>query len=264
MTNPRTRATPLAWLIYGIGVAYFLIPLLATLEFSLKAKKGAYTLTAYRNVLSTPAFYESFGFSLQMAVLTIIVGVLLVLPTVYWVQLKLPRLRPLLEFIALVPFVVPAVVLVYGLIKIYSKQPLLLTPSPALLVAGYVVLALPYLFRSIDNGLRTIDIRTLTEAAQSLGASWATIIFRVIAPNVRVALLSGAFLTFATVMGEFTLASLLVWPAFAPYMNLTSSSKVYEPSALAVLSFVLTWAAIGLIQVLSGRRSDASNLGGAK
>ena len=135
---------------------------------------------------------------------------------------------------------------------------------PALLVAGYVVLALPYLYRSIDGGLRTIDVRTLTEAAQNLGASWATIILRVIAPNVRVALLSGAFLTFATVMGEFTLASLLVWPAFAPYMNLISSSKVYEPSALAVISFVLTWAAIGVIQLFGGRRGDSSQLAGTR
>jgi len=87
---------------------------------------------------------------------------------------------------------------------------------------------------------------------------------RVIAPNVRVALLSGAFLTFATVMGEFTLASLLVWPAFAPYMNLVSSSKVYEPSALAVISFVLTWAAIGIIQVFGGRRGDSSQLAGTR
>ncbi len=150
------------------------------------------------------------------------------------------------------------------MIKIYRRPPLLLTPSPALLVAGYVALALPYLYRSIDAGLRAIDIKTLTEAAQSLGASPATVLFRVIAPNLRVALLSGAFLTFATVIGEYTLASLLVWPAFAPYINLVNSSKVYEPSALAVISFLLTWGSIGLIQALGARRSDSSQLAGTR
>ena len=254
----------IAWLIYVLGALYFLAPLIATFDFSLRAKRGILSLLAYQNVLATDKFYESFLFSLEMAVLTIIVGMLLVLPTVYWVQLRLPRLRPVIEFISLVPFVVPAVVLTFGLIKTYSHEPLLLTPSPALLVAGYVVLALPYLYRSIDSGLRAIDVRILTEAAQNLGASWSMIIVRVIAPNVRVALLSGAFLTFATVMGEFTLASLLVWPAFAPYMKLVSSSKVYEPSALAVISFVLTWAAIGIIQVFGGRRGDSSQLAGTR
>jgi putative spermidine/putrescine transport system permease protein len=109
------------------------------------------------------------------------------------------------------------------------------------------------MFRAIDTGLRSINARTLTEAAQSLGASWATILFKVIFPNIYISLLSGAFITFAIVMGEFTIAALLSQPAFGPYMNLLSSSKVYEPSALAIISFALTWAAIGLLQ-LAGRR----------
>ena len=50
-------------------------------------------------------------------------------------------------------------------------------------MAGYTVLSLPYMYRSVDNGLRAMDVRTLTEAAQSLGASWFTIIFRIIFPN---------------------------------------------------------------------------------
>src|SRR5262249_21457910 len=118
---------------------------------------------------------------------------------------------------------------------------------------GYVSLALPYMYRAVDTGLRAIDVRTLTEAAQSLGASWATVLFRVILPNVRVAVLSGAFLTFAIVIGEFTMASLLDRPAFGPYLQLIGANRAYEPSALAVISFAITWACMALIQVM-GRR----------
>ena len=81
-----------------------------------------------------------------------------------------------------------------------------------LLVCGYVVLALPYFYRSVDTGLRAMDVRTLTEAAQSLGASWTTILLRIILPNLRTSLLSGALLTFATVIGELTLATFLARP----------------------------------------------------
>src|SRR5205807_3853802 len=88
------------------------------------------------------------------------------------------------------------------------------TTTDVLLTFSYVTLALPYMYRAVDTGLRAIDVRTLTEAAESLGASWPTILFRVILPNVRVAVLSGAFLTFAIVIGEFTMASLLDRPAF--------------------------------------------------
>jgi putative spermidine/putrescine transport system permease protein len=111
------------------------------------------------------------------------------------------------------------------------------------------------MFRSVDSGLRAIDVRVLTEAAQSLGAGWLTVLGRVIAPNILIAVLGGAFITFAIVMGEFTIAFLLAQPAFGPYMNQISSSKVYEPSALAIISFVLTWASIAAIQLVGTRFS---------
>jgi putative spermidine/putrescine transport system permease protein len=257
-----------AWFWITLGVLYFFVPLLATLNFSLRAQRGVLSLTAYANVFSDPRFFETFSFSLEMAVLTIIVSVLLIFPTAYWILLRLPRLRPVMEFITLLPFVVPAIVLVFGLIKIYSRPPLLLTNTAAttnvLLVAGYVVLSFPYMYRAVDTGLRAIDVRTLTEAAQSLGANWPTIIFRVIFPNIRVALLSGAFLTFAIVIGELTLAQYLARPAFAPYMQLLIANKAYEPAALSIISFVLTWVSIGVIQFLGRAAPGQTQLGGAK
>lgn len=251
----KQRTSPWAWLWLGVGVIYFLLPLIATLEFSLKARRGEYSLLAYQNVFRSAEFFSSFIFSFQTAVVTIIVSALFIVPTAYWVELKLPRLRPVIEFLTLLPIVVPAVVLVFSLIRSYNRTPL--TDSRegtyVLLIGAYVMLSFPYMYRSIDNGLRAINVRTLTEAAQSLGAGWFTILFRVVFPNVYLALLSGAFITFAIVMGEFTIAALLSQPAFGPYMNLLSSSKVYEPSALAIVSFGLTWAAIGLLQIVSRR-----------
>ncbi len=158
--------------------------------------------------------------------------------------------------------------LVFGLIKIYSRPPLVLTGSVAstnaLLVAGYVVLSLPYMYRAVDTGLRAIDVRVLTEAAQSLGASWPTILLRVIFPNIRVAILSGAFLTFAIVIGELTLAQYLARPAFGPYLALTGQNQAYEPSALAIISFALTWAFIGVIQYLGRRTPGLAQVAGTK
>jgi putative spermidine/putrescine transport system permease protein len=116
---------------------------------------------------------------------------------------------------------------------------------------GYATLALPYMYRSVDTGLRTIDVATLTEAAQSLGAGWTTILGRIILPNVMVAVLSGAFLTFAIVIGEFTMAALLDRPAFGPYLQLLGANRAYEPAALAVISFAITWACMGLIQLVT-------------
>ncbi len=255
-----------AWLWIVLGAVYFFLPLYGTLDFSLREQRGVLSFLAYQNVLNDPRFRDSFTFSTLMAVATIIVGLLLIVPTAYWVHLRLPQARPIVEFITLLPFVVPAIVLVFGFIRIYSGPPLALTNSAtttnALLMFGYMVVALPYTYRSVDAGLRAIDVRTLTEAAQSLGAGWFTILFRIIFPNLRVALLSGAFLTFAIVVGEFTLANLLNRPAFGPYMVLLGQDRAYEPAALSIMSFALTWAAIGLIQLFSRGAPEQSQLGG--
>jgi putative spermidine/putrescine transport system permease protein len=252
-----------SWLWILLGLLYFFLPLYATFQFSLRAQRDTLSLLAYQNVVNDPQFLRSFFFSVQMALWTILFSVLLIVPTAFWVHLRLPQLRPAMELVTLMPFVIPAVVLAFGLIRTYSRPPLLLVSSPALLVASYIVLSLPYMYRAVDTGLRAIDIRTLTEAALSLGASWPTILLRVILPNLRVALLSGAFLTFAAVIGEFTLASLLAWPAFAPYMSNLQQSRAYEPAALAILSFALTWGVIALIQWLGrGRQGQQSQLTG--
>jgi putative spermidine/putrescine transport system permease protein len=256
------------WLWIALGVLYFLLPLIGTLGFSLRARRGVLSLDAYQNVFGDRRFFTTFIFSLEMAVLTIIVSLLLIVPTAYWVHLRLPRLRPFVDFVTLLPFAIPAIVLVFGLLKIYSRPPLVLTGSVAstngLLVAGYVVLSLPYMYRAVDTGLRAIDVRTMTEAAQSLGAGWPTILLRVIFPNIRVAVLGGAFLTFAIVIGELTLAQYLARPAFGPYMALIGQDKAYEAAALAIISFALTWTFIGVIQYLGRRAPGLAQLGGTK
>jgi len=257
-----------SWLWLLLGILYFFLPLFATFEFSLRARRGEYSFDAYQNVLNDPQFSATFTYSVTMALATILVGVLLIVPTVFWVHLRLPRIKPLIEFITLMPFVVPAVVLVFGLLRIYSRPPLALTnndrTTDLLLVCGYTVLSLPYMYRAVDTGLRSIDVRTLTEAAQSLGAGWDTILLRIILPNVRVALLSGAFLTFAIVIGEFTLASLLDRPAFGPYLQLIGANRAYEPSALAIMSFALTWGSIGLIQLFGRGAPRQAQVAGAR
>ena len=245
-----------AWLALAFGMIYFLLPLIGTFEFSLRMRRGTYSFDAYRVVLADPHFRAAFGYSVLMALLTILLGVLLVVPTAYWVRLRLPGWRPFIEFITLLPLVIPAIVIVFGYIRLYNTSSILpltgsATGTNLLLLFGYTMLALPYMYRAVDTGLRAIDVATLTEAAQSLGASWLTIMVRVILPNVLVAVLSGAFLTFAIVIGEFTMAALLNRPAFGPFLQVLGANRAYEPAALAVITFAITWACMGLIQLVT-------------
>jgi putative spermidine/putrescine transport system permease protein len=269
----KVRKIPLwSWFWFILGVLYFVLPLYATLDFSLRMERDTISLKAYQFAFSDPQFLKTFLYSIFLAVMTIIVSIALVVPTAYWIRLRVPQARRIVEFITLMPFVVPAIILVFGLIRIYSSsftipftsvvlmQPLtnFKVGTNILIIGGYTVLGLPYMYRSVDTGMRTVDVRTLTEAAQSMGAGWGTIITKIILPNVRTALLSGALLTFAIVVGEVVLASFLGIPAFGPYLFLLGQHRAYEPAALAFTTFLLTWAAMGIIQLVTGGQGQAA------
>lgn len=245
-----------AWIAVVIGAIYFIVPLIGTLEFSLRMRRNAYSFDAYASVFSDSQFLYAFGYSMLMALLTIVFGMLLVVPTAYWVRLRLPQIRPIVEFITLMPLVIPAIVIVFGYLRLYNSSSILpLTgyneTTNVLLVCSYIVLSLPYMYRSVDTAMRTIDVGTLTEAAESLGAKWTTIMFKCIFPNVMSGVLSGAFITLAIVMGEFTMASLLNRPAFGPYMQLVGANQAYQSSALAIIALAVTWLSMGLLQLVS-------------
>jgi putative spermidine/putrescine transport system permease protein len=244
-------------LIVVVAVAYFFTPLVGTFRLSLQAERGALTLTAWRQILDNPVFWPAFVESVVNALATIVVSLLVIVPTAYWVTLKMPRLRPIVEFITLLPFVIPGVVLVFALLRLYSRPPLLLTStyfsSRLVMICAYAALSFPYMYRAVDNGLRSINVRSLTEAAQSLGAGWPTILGKVIFPNLRVALLSGALLTFAIVLGELTIALYMAQRTLGPFMADIVRNKPFQAAALTLMVFALTWGAMGMISFVTNR-----------
>ena len=90
----------------------------------------------------------------------------------------------MVEALCLLPLTVPAIVLVVGLAPIYRQIRINVSLSALMLFGVYVVLALPYAYRALASALEAIDAQTLAEAARSLGASWFTVMARVIVPNL--------------------------------------------------------------------------------
>lgn len=250
------------WLL--LGGLYFFIPLLTTLLFSLKSNQTGKCCTAanYSWVIHNGEFWHTLKISFLLALETIAVSLAIFVPTIYWVHLKVPKLRPVLAFLALIPFVVPPIVMVVGLLKFYKGSPSWFYGQPWGFLAGaYVILAFPYMFFSLDAGFRAIDVHTLTEASQSLGASWPTTLLRVILPNIRTAALAGSFLALAVVLGEFTIANLAQFQTFPIFLEYINETQPYGAAALTVLSFGLIWAAmLSLLFLGRGRSSGGSRM----
>jgi putative spermidine/putrescine transport system permease protein len=255
MSRKWIAPSAIVWLL--VAAAFFLIPLIATLLFSLRSiqTNTCCSGAAYSAIVHDSQFWHTIKTSFILSLETIAISLVLFVPTVYWVHLKLPRMRPVLGFMALVPFVVPPIILVVGLLDLYKGAPSWFYDKPyGILGFAYVILAFPYMYFSLDAGFRAIDVHTLTEASQNLGASWPTTLWRVILPNIRVAALGGSFLTLAIVMGEFTIASLAAFKTFPTYIQVVQETQPYEAAALALLSFLIVWAAmLALLFVGRGR-----------
>jgi len=264
----RKRIAPSAvvWLL--VAAAYFFIPLLATLLFSLKKVQtgNCCTLASYGTIVHDHQFWVTIKLSSILALETIAICLALFVPTIYLVHLKMPKLRPVLAFLALIPFVVPPIVMVVGLLNFYKGAPIWFYDQPwGFLATAYVILAFPYMFFSLDAGFRSIDVHTLTEASQNLGANWATTLVKVILPNIRAAALAGSFLTLAIVMGEFTIASLSAFHTFPIYIQSVNESQAYPAAAVTLMSFGITWAAmLSLLLVGRKRGTRAAILTGAR
>jgi putative spermidine/putrescine transport system permease protein len=217
----RTRRIKLQvfrYVVFAVSAIYFLIPLIAMFEFSTRANNGSRTLDYWRSIFD---YQEMVGFpldnptgiiaSLQLAVITSIVMLVLLVPTMVWVRLKLPRLNRIVEFISLLPLTIPAIVLVVGLFPMYIWLGTYVSDSILTLGLAYIVLVLPYAYRTLDAGLSAIDVKTLSEAARSLGARWDQVMLRVIAPNISNAILNATLLSVALVLGEYTIANNLLY-----------------------------------------------------
>ncbi len=214
-------------------------------------------------------FAEAFGRSLLLAALTVALSLLLVLPTMVLVDLRLPRLRTTVELLTLLPLVLPPIALVVGVRSVLAWAPdyfygtplaeaffALQEPAlPWILVLVYVVLAMPFVYRALDAGIRSVDLRTLTEAARNLGASWPRVLVGVVLPVLRTAVLNAAFLTVALVLGEFTIASLLGFQTFPTWIVEISGSQPQLSVSVSVLSLLVTWGLLLLISTLDRRRA---------
>ncbi len=238
------------FLVLGV---FFLVPIGAMFEFSTRGVGiGApRTLSAWASIGSYPDLVAGIVASLQLAAITSIAMLLLLLPTMFWIRLRLPALSRTIEFICLLPLTIPAIVLVVGLAPVYRWMAINVSSSILTLAFAYLILVLPYAYRALDTGLAAIDVKTLSEAARSLGASWGTVIWRILVPNMSSALLNACLLSVALVLGEYTFANLLAYEnlqvaiAFLGLVNAGVSIAVAVASLLFAFSLLLVLSFVG-------------------
>ncbi len=251
------------WIALGLLGLYVLIPVAASLQFSLEAGyKGRLSLTAYSQALAEAGLGTSLLTSVKVAAGAAAITLALLVPTVIFVNLRFPRWRAVLDAVSLLPLGVPAVVIVLGVLGAYRSLPSIITGTPVILALVYVILAMPYSYRAIDASVRAIDMHTLVDAGRSMGAGWGKLFSRELLPSLRSGILAAAFLTVALSLGEYAIASIMGFNTFPVWLVGVEGNNPYVAVALSISALAFTWILlVALALAGSGRRRRSRGFG---
>ena len=248
MAGLKTIRSIAQYLVIFIGLGFFALPIYASTIFAFQRSDGSFSIEPLRKAGENEELMESLLLTLNIAAGTVILTLLLLVPTVAYIHLVIPHARGWIEFLTLTPLVIPPIV--QGVGYLYS-MPTQLKATPYALIFAYVILALPFSYRSLDAAFASLDIRTLYDASTSLGANFITVMRKVLIPNVLPGIYSAVFLTIALVLGEFAYASLLLWDTFPTVLAVAGMSGASTAVALSVLSLVGVWLLLNAITLLS-------------
>jgi putative spermidine/putrescine transport system permease protein len=253
MAGLRVFRSFFQYLVITAGLLFFALPIYASTVFAFRNQEGSYTLDPIRAASENETLMESLYLTLRIASGTVLLTLLILVPTVAYIHLVIPKSRGWIEFLTLTPLVIPPIV--QGVGFLYS-MPAQLKSTPYALIFAYVILALPFSYRAIDSAFSSIDIRTLYDASVSLGGSFFTVIRRVLVPNVTTGIYGAVFLTIALVLGEFAYASLLLWDTFPTALAVAGMSGASTAVALSVLSLVGVWLVLTSITFFSRKNNS--------
>jgi putative spermidine/putrescine transport system permease protein len=250
-------------IVLALAAVFFLAPLVSAIAFALEGNHGGISFANFGAFVSNAGVRSALLTSLEIGGLTMVIVLVLMVPTVVFVRLRMPRLTLVLESVTILPIVIPPVVMAAGLLTMESgaghflQSDVFASPLSGL-TPFYVVLAMPFTYRSLDTGVRAIDLRTLVDAARGLGAGWSRVIFSIVLPNIRTAVLGAAFLSLALVLGEVVISRILSYTTFpVQIISVGDQGNAGVPVALSVESLVFTWGMLLVISFLGGRRRRA-------
>ena len=234
-----------------VSTLLFVIPLVAASIYSFKGNQGkGYSFANYLWLIHQDGFFQSLVTTLKLAILAGALNLILMVPTMVFLNLKGDKFKPLVDFLCILPLIIPVVSLAIGA---QVSMPSILQNTEYELVFFYVVISLPFTFRALDNALQAVSLNTLVEASRNLGASWFRTIVKVIVPSIKSGIFSAMFLTFALSIGEYTITSLLHWDTFSTWTVVAGQQNILGAIAISIFSFVGAIALLTIIALFSNK-----------
>lgn len=169
-----------------------------------------FTTHWYRDVAGDPSFRRAFVASLAVVAITCTACAAIGLPLAYAVfRAESPRVRALARILYQMPVALPPLVLAFGFILVFSSDALPWLGSIWLLAAGHVVLCLPYFLQTVIADMQRLGLRTLEDAAESLGSRGWQRFVHIVLPALRQSIFAGSIIVAALSIGEFQFSNLV-------------------------------------------------------
>ena len=168
-----------------------------------KAFVPGYSLDSYRSAMKVAGSAIKNTFVIGIAALVLII--LLAVLVAYLVIRRKNTVNNVIDVISMLPYIIPGSVVGIALIMAFNRKPLILTGTMIIMVIALVIRRLPYTIRSSVATLQQIPI-TVEEAAISLGSSKAKTFFQITVPMMANGIISGAILSWVTIITELSTA----------------------------------------------------------
>jgi putative spermidine/putrescine transport system permease protein len=216
------------------------------------------TLHWYGALLDDPSLVRAFRTSLMVVSATCVIDVTIGLPAAYALHSQTQKTVGFVGRLAsLLPVAVPELTLAFGFILLFSTDALPWLGSSPLLVAGHVVLTLPYLLNTLLADMEHLRLAELEAVAGSLGAGFISRFFDIVIPTSRHSVLSGLITVAALSIGEFQLSNLV-----SGFLNRTYPTFLLQAfygatgfacaATVVLLTLALVAAAIGAMVARAG------------
>lgn len=245
-----------------ILIAIFLLgPIVATFIYSISTVwvktilPGGLTFKWYGVLTVDPDFIPSTLRSLILAVAVVLVTMLAFLPVIFYANVYNPKLKEKLRYLSILPYSIPGIVLVTGLVQLYGSIPV---PKLLILILTISAICLPAFYQSLNNAFMGDDFRGMFEQAQLLGDSKLGAFIRVVLPNIRAGLMVGLLLTFATAFTEYVITNIFLtgqYETLKIYMYRLMNTNGNAASVLTIIFFIfLGIIAFILIKIVSSQK----------
>jgi ABC-type spermidine/putrescine transport system permease subunit II len=175
-------------------------------------------------------------------------------------HLASPRLRRLLDALALLPFAIPPVVVAIGALDLFVGRWGDVLDLRLVYVGLLAALLFPLVHQTLSAALQQLDAQPLIDASRTLGAPDTLLLRRVLLPLLAPAFAAAGLLAWTTAAMEFAIANLLLAGSLEllqPLINSLRGANGHVAAALIVVSLVVLTALALLIQLLSSWRTPA-------